>query len=205
MENNQFDFHLDQLIKERLVMKQNGIYQLTSIGKEYANRMDTDQVVISKQAKISAWICVMREKSGETDFLIYTRLKQPFYGCQGFISGKLKYGEKIIAAAKRELLEETGLTGNPELVNIKHFLVYDKKTNELIEDKFMYLCRVINPKGIIKSNEEGEHMWVNEAEMRLKITHPFEDIEELIKYAMEAKKFDGTIKLFEIDHWSEKF
>src|SRR3989344_2695226 len=69
MENNQFDFHLDQLIKERLVVKQNGIYQLTSVGKEYANRMDTDQVVISKQAKISAWICVMREKSGETAFL----------------------------------------------------------------------------------------------------------------------------------------
>jgi hypothetical protein len=92
MENNQFDFHLDQLINGNYIKKEDGIYSLTSFGKEYANRMDTDTVAIMKQAKVSAIVLPVKIVNSKKYYLIYTRLKQPFYGCQGFMSGKVSYG-----------------------------------------------------------------------------------------------------------------
>src|SRR5436190_10158647 len=97
MENNQFDFHLDQLTKAGYVKKSDKDYSLTSLGKEYANRMDTDKVLVTPQSKVSVILCPLKN---DNEYLIYTRLKQPFYGCQGFMSGKVQYGELIIDAAK---------------------------------------------------------------------------------------------------------
>ncbi len=206
MENNQLDFHLGKLVGDGYVSKGKKYYALTNLGKEYANRMDTEQVVIPKQSKVSAWICCSRKVGKRNQYLIYTRLKQPFYGCQGFMSGKVRYGEKVVEAARRELLEETGLKGNPRIVSIKHFLVYDKSTTELVEDKFMFLCLVKNPQGSLSPDEtEGKYQWVNEADLRTYITNPFEPIDELLSYLEETKKFTGQITLDEIDHQSSKF
>lgn len=106
IENNQFDFHLDQLIRFEYIEKLGKEYSLTSVGKEFANRMDTDKTTINIQAKISAVVAPVRiNKDGEKEFLIYTRLKHPFYGCQGFMSGKIAYGEAVLEAASRELKE----------------------------------------------------------------------------------------------------
>jgi len=206
MENNQFNFHLDQLIDGGYITKDGRDYSLTNFGKEYANRMDTEQTIIAKQSKISAWVCCIRTFGGKKQYLIYTRLKQPFYGCQGFISGKVAYGEKVLEAARRELKEETGLEGNAQIVSIKHFLVFDKATNELVEDKFMFLCLIKNPQGSLNPDEtEGKYQWVNDENLRTYITNPFEPIDELLGYLEETKKFTGRITLSEIDHWSAKF
>lgn len=201
MENNQFDFHLDQLISGGYVEKKNKTYKLTNFGKEYANRMDTEEVLIAKQSKISAWICCRRKNQ----YLIYTRLKQPFYGCQGFMSGKVKYGEKIVEAAERELEEETGLKGKPQIVSIKHFLVFDKQSNELVEDKFMFLCLMENPTGELRPHDEGKYEWINENNLKSYVINHFESWRAFEKQLEEIKSFKGEIKLEEIDHWSEKF
>ncbi len=206
MENNQLDFHLDKLIAEGYIENGEKHYFLTNLGKEYANRMDTDQVVIAKQSKVTAWICCSRRNGKAKQYLIYTRLKQPFYGCQGFMSGKVRYGEKVVDAARRELLEETGLKGSPQIVSIKHFLVYDKSTKELVEDKFMFLCLVKNPQGSLSPDEtEGKYQWVDEDNLRTYITNPFEPIDELLSYLEETQKFTGQMTLHEVDHYSDKF
>ena len=85
MENNKFDFHLDQLIEFGYVEKEDKKYRLTAIGKEYANRIDTERVEVTRQAKIGVFICCIRENNGR-EFLLITRKKQPFYKCKGFVS-----------------------------------------------------------------------------------------------------------------------
>lgn len=49
-------------------------------------------------------------KKGKKQYLVQTRLKDPFFGYHGYVTGKIRWGEKILEAAKRELLEETGMT-----------------------------------------------------------------------------------------------
>ncbi len=205
MENNQFDFHLDKLVSSGLIAKNGKQYHLTNKGKEYANQMDTDAIVINKQAKISVMICCMRIKNGQKQYVIFTRLKQPFFGCQGFPTGKVSYGEKVVDAANRELREEVGLIGKAKIVAIKHFLVLNRKTSELLEDKFMYLCLIKNPKGNLTPNNEGKFEWVNEIDFPKYITNHFESFTAFIKQVELFKTFTGEVKMEEIVHKSNKF
>lgn len=205
MENNQFDFHLKELIKSGYIAKNQQYYSLTGTGKEFANRMDTDKVTISQQAKISAWFCCRRKKGKEYDYLIYTRLKQPFYGCQGFPSGKVQYGEMVINAAKRELYEETQLIGTPQIVAIKHYLVFDKILKNLLEDKFMFFCLIANPKGTLKPNNEGRYEWVSQTNLQKHITKPFENYSAFKKQLDLINNYDGRPVFIEENHFSYKF
>jgi len=205
MENNQFDFHLKELIKAGYVEKDSRFYFLTGMGKEYANRMDTDKVAMNQQAKISVWFCCRRKNKDEFQYLIYTRLKQPFYGCQGFPSGKVQYGETVVKAATRELKEETNLKSTPRIVMIKHYLVFDKKDKNLLEDKFMFLCLFENPSGALKTNNEGKYDWVSKKDIEKYVTNHFESFPVFQKQIDLIDNFDGNITFIEEKHFSSKF
>lgn len=202
MENNQFDFHLDQLIDQGLVKKENGKYALTNTGKEFANRVDESEQKLKLQAKVSVLVGIRKNTLKGFDYLIYTRLKHPFYGCQGFMSGKVKYGEKITDAAERELKEETNLEGKATIIGAKHFRVFNKETNELLEDKIMYFCRVENPTGEMKFTKEGSFEWIPEEKVFETITKPFETLKNDFVIMTSTKK---QAVLIEEDHVTESF
>lgn len=205
MENNKFDFHLDQIIRIGYIQKSQLGYSLTSLGKEYANRMDTDKVKMSKQAKISVFMAGIKIYKRHRQFLIYTRLKQPFYGAQGFPSGKVMYGESVEEAATREFFEETGLIGKPEIMSIRHYRVFDQITDELLEDKFMFLCRMKNPKGKLIDSEEGKFEWVPESKIFDYVTYHFVSLEQFRLDIEEITSFTGTLRFEEINQKTDKF
>jgi ADP-ribose pyrophosphatase YjhB (NUDIX family) len=206
IENNQFQFHLDQLTEMGLVKKDVEGYSLTNKGKEYANRIDESENALKLQAKISVWVCCTRRFEGKLQFLIYTRLKQPFYGCQGYLCGKVRYGEKINGAAIRELKEETNLEGkDPKIVAIKHYRVFDKKSQELLEDKFMFLVLIENPEGELINNNEGKFEWVSEDKLMDYVANPFEDKKDFLHQIQLIKEYDGITRFFEEDCQSDKF
>src|SRR5687768_2225693 len=65
--NDQFNFHVKKLIHDGLLEKtEDKIYKLTLVGKEFANRFDTDKKEIEKQAKVSVKMVITREKNGIT-------------------------------------------------------------------------------------------------------------------------------------------
>jgi ADP-ribose pyrophosphatase YjhB (NUDIX family) len=205
LENNQFDFHLDQLIKAGYIQKTEQGYLLTQSGKEYANRMDTDTVKIPKQAKVSVSLAIRREFEGKRQYLIYTRLKQPFYGCQGFPSGKIRYGENVTDTITRELKEETNLDGAGVPVLLRHYRVFDKSSKELLEDKFMFYSLVENPTGELVPNNEGKFEWVDYDNLFSYVTNHFVSNEQFRKNIEFIEHFDGVMRFEEMDQFDDRF
>ena len=73
--NDHFTFHVNQLLKEGLIRKDNRKYFLTTEGKEFANRMDTDSLKLEKQGKVAIAIHAVRTNKGVKEYLVHRRLK----------------------------------------------------------------------------------------------------------------------------------
>jgi len=154
MQSDRFTFHLKKLIKVGYVTKDDGLYRLSRAGKEYANRMDTAENVIEKQAKLSVVLVIER---WDGMWLHQQRLKHPYYGYWGHPTGKVRWGETLLQAAARELMEETGLTANLRIAGMFHKLDYAETTGELLEDKLLCLVHGTSPRGELITDPEGHH------------------------------------------------
>lgn len=163
--SDQFTFHLKQLSEAGIIEKdERGNYKLTISGKEYANRHDIDsqEVKLEKQAKLSVVVIPTRLNNGEREYAMQTRLKQPYYGFRGFVTGKIKYGEAAAEAAERELLEEMGLQGNLIQKSVYHERVYSVE-QQLLEDKYFFLFLAENVEGdLIQEFPGGKNDWCAE-------------------------------------------
>lgn len=175
--SNLLAFHLQQLQRLDLISKKAAAYTLTDKGKEFANRSDSLHKEDLRQ-KNGVIMCCYRKLSqkAEPEFLIYTRKKHPFFGSQGYPSGKIRYGETLAEAAQRELLEETNLQGIPQLFLIQHHLVYDQKDHRLLEDKFFFFNYFDNPTGELHYSDEGDFTWVKFSDFPKFVTKPFESL-----------------------------
>lgn len=176
--NDHFTFHIKRLVELNLVQKNKNGYELTVTGKEFANRLDTESLKLERQPKTTILlICVKHDK-----YLIQERLKQPYFGFHGYITGKIRWGETISEAARRELTEETGLTGTPKLVGIKHKMDYDL-SGELLEDKFFFVVKFESPTGkLVENFEGGRNLWLSEKEI-FQLPNLFDGISESFKMA----------------------
>lgn len=163
MSSDHFNFHLQKLVELKLVEKvSRGTYSLTPRGKEYANKLDTDNHTIERQPKTAVILAVERVKDGKKEYLFQERLKQPYYGFWGFATGKVRWGETITQTAERELMEETGLTADHRVAGVYHELVYQQETGEQLEDKIFFVVHCTNTKGkLVEEFEGGRNSWMS--------------------------------------------
>ncbi|MFA6602983.1 MAG: NUDIX domain-containing protein [Candidatus Shapirobacteria bacterium] len=176
-----FSFHLRQLTDLGLVSKtEKGKYCLTTKGKEYANRFDTEATEVERQPKIGVLIIGVKNENGQTKYLMQQRLKQPYFGFWGFVTGKIRWGEKFEETALRELGEETGLKGKCELVGIEHKTDL-AEDGTVLEDKVFVTFKATELKGELQENfEGGKNQWMSKTEIE-KLTEPFDDVEAIIE------------------------
>ena len=174
-----FSFHLEKLAQDGWIKKNDLLYLLTDKGKELAGRMDLGDKTVRNQAKISAVMVCIDNRNSEEKFLLYTRLKSPFYKYQGFPTGKVHEGEEILAAARRELNEEVKLKGTPQVIGILHSRILNHR-KELLEDKIFFICKFLNPKGSLKSGPEGKYKWVPKTEISRYLQKPVQEIKDFI-------------------------
>ncbi len=164
---DQFNFHLKALVESELIAKSSiGKYQLTTRGKEFANRFDTDKSEIEKQGKICVSVYGIKLNGKNKKYLLQERLKEPFYGCYGAITGKVRWGEKMEEAAVREFKEETGLDSKVELIYLRHKMDYSKE-GDLLDDKvfFVFKAQVIGGE-LIERFEGGRNTWLTVPEIK---------------------------------------
>jgi len=178
--NDHFSFHIKHLLTEGLIVKEGGKYRLTDVGKEFANRMDTDSLQLEKQAKVGVALHAVRKVKGKLEYLVHKRLKEPFFGWYGSHSGKIKWGETPEAAAKREFLEETGLSGKFSLKGIVHYH-HIHRDGRFLEDKYFWVYRVDDVEGELKVKvTEGENIWMDEKTYR-SLNNVFATFDELVE------------------------
>lgn len=184
LESDHFNFHLQSLVKLGYIAKSpSNAYTLTTMGKEHANKLDTDANTIERQPKVTVLLNVLRESERGLELLVQQRLKQPFYGFWGIPTGKIRWGETIIQTAQRELFEETGLTcDDPKFYGVHHKIDYNQDTGELLEDKIFFEVLCFNPEGnLIEQFPGGQNRFVTQDEVTtvgklfVGVDKPFED------------------------------
>lgn len=177
---DQFTFHLKRLISDGLVSKDNNAYTLTPTGKEFANRFDTEKVEVERQAKLSILVICVKKRKNLKEYLIHQRLKQPYYGFHGFITGKMRWGETAAETALRELKEEANLTGKPIFAGIEHKMDYSPD-GSFLEDKYFFIFRFENPKGKVSQDfQAGKNFWASKNQI-IKLPNLQADMRRLLK------------------------
>jgi ADP-ribose pyrophosphatase YjhB (NUDIX family) len=160
--SNHFNFHIARLVELGLVEQvASGRYRLTTRGKEYANRLDTDNNTVERQPKCAVLLLVERERPGREEYVFQQRLKHPYFGFWGRPTGKIRWGETIVQCAGRELMEETGLTADCTVLGVYHELTRERGTGDLLEDKIFFYVRCSNVQGELKEQfEGGRNAWM---------------------------------------------
>jgi ADP-ribose pyrophosphatase YjhB (NUDIX family) len=184
LSSDHFNFHIKKLTEVGYIEKNDSNrYTLTRAGKEYSNRMDTDDNVIEKQPKISVALIIENENG---EFLAQQRLKQPYFGFWGRPTGKIRWGETMIEAAERELMEETGLSAELSVAGFYHKMDYDKESGDLLEDKVFVLIYGTNSQGELIVDDEGHHNeWLSDDELQSRGT-VFQSVPEITAMAKKG-------------------
>ncbi|MDD3035509.1 MAG: NUDIX domain-containing protein [Candidatus Saccharimonadaceae bacterium] len=186
MTSDHFTFHIKKLVKSGFIIKEKDRYSLTIAGKEYSNRMDTDENVIERQPKISVVLIIENHKG---QVLEQQRLKHPYYGYWGHPTGKVRWGETLAESAARELMEETGLSADMRVAGLFHKMDYDESTDILLEDKYFCVIHATNPKGnLIVDNEGHRNEWLSVEDV-LKKDKKFESIDETVELVRKQDFF----------------
>ena len=187
--SDHFNFHINKLVELGLVEKvSRGHYKLSAKGKEYANRLDTDDNTIERQPKIAVILAVERIHNGKKQFLFQERLKNPYFGYWGLPSGKVRWGETIVETAQRECLEETGLQAEFRVAGVYHEHVKIEGNDDLIEDKVFFVCHGKNPVGEMVSDFEGGH-------------NEWMEFKEAMKKELRFASFETEIEILNKQDW----
>lgn len=181
--SDHLSFHIRRLLDLNLIQKNvSDLYCLTTEGKHFADTIDTRTFQVELQAKLTVAIICQRIRNSKIEYLWQQRLKHPYYGYWGCISGKIRKGESPEQSAIRELYEETGLFGSFKLVGIEHKLDYDSAhPHRLLADKYFFVFLVTGIKGnLITEFNEGKNAWLDQSQID-KLENPFPDMSNILK------------------------
>lgn len=110
IESNHYAYHLDQLLREQLIVKKDKRYRLSPYGLTTIDRLSHGDMHVRLQPHIATALDITTP-TGKT--LLFTRNFQPYFHRTGFPLGKIHLEETIAQAATRELYEKTGLQDIP--------------------------------------------------------------------------------------------
>jgi 8-oxo-dGTP pyrophosphatase MutT (NUDIX family) len=180
MESDSFKFHIRALTKLNYITKKdNGDYQLTTLGKEFANNIDELNRTVQKQPKLSVMLVVSRHNdNNQQEFLFQKRLRSPYYNYWSFITGPVQWGEAFEETAARELEKQTNLTASLEVTTFYRKRDYISAKSNLQEDKLFVILKATNVLGQITNDwSGGANEWMTAEELGQKSLHFDSDFE----------------------------
>ena len=191
VESEHMNYHIKKLVDMGYVNKDGFNYSLTIEGKKFVDLVDSESNKVEKMPKVAVIIFVLRKNKGVVEQLSCKRLKQPFYGKIGRLTGKVKFGETIETTAKRELREETGLVAK----NVRIFKIYRKmsknKLGDFVQDAVFFLCALDGISGtFIEKTEFQENLWIRRSDLNRSDLDFFNDYDFFEEYPKKELWFE---------------
>lgn len=188
LESDQFNYHLQYLVKKGIILNEKGKYGLTRNGVKLVEQFDVKGTVYD-QFKYAVMLYVKNKDL----YLMHKWTRFPFFGEVMCAAGKIRKGELINDAAKRKLLEETGLVGNFEFLgSIRKIKYYSDGT--LFTDEIFNVCYCDKIKGeLIKINDFGENFWCTYKEAKRHIKQALHSCKEDLEILNRIEKKDLSL------------
>lgn len=160
-----FKYHLRTLVRQKYVVKaDDGAYELTAEGKEFANRLDEGTGRELEQPKASMLLVVRSEGK----YLAHRRTREPFWGFWGIASAPMLRGVPVRESAARELKKQTGLTAEFQVAGLQR-LIDTRPNGTVLEDKlFTLLVADISGCPPAHSWYGGQSQWLTRGELLAK-------------------------------------
>ncbi len=182
LSNDHFTFHLKQLQRWGLIDKPADLYSLTTTGKELASRLQDEGTGFRRQPKVTVLVVPVKQDGDQRQYLAQQRLRQPFYGYHGFMTGAVQWGEPVLEAAARVLKTEAGLVGNLLLLGIQHKTDFMPPAT-LLEDRYFFVVRADNPVGELRAEfSDGRNLWLAKTKIN-ELEHVFPDLDRTLAMA----------------------
>lgn len=200
LESEHMNYHLKQLVEINFVSKDGSKYFLTDIAKDFSNLLDDKMKIVEKQPKTSIILEASRKnKRGEIEHLLMKRLRQPYYGKVGRLTGKVRFGETLKDAAARELYEETGLTAKYYKLETIYRKMRVREDGTSVQDVIFYIFFISNFSGkLIKKTEFQENFWITKKELiSKKDIDPYDDL--ILEKRLKPKKLSFKEHLAEAE------
>ena len=183
IESNVFTYHLKKLETEGLVEKKDELYSLTDKGRQESAFIEGTTGDKAMMVVPVVVIIVIDEKK----VLVQRRLKEPFYGYHGFISGKINFGFNAVECAARDLLEETDLSADLELKGISMTKTFND--GKLAFHHFFFTVLGKNHRGKLKyETHKEENFWVS-LDDTSKLENKFPDFDYVLDLVQGDKFF----------------
>ncbi|MFQ5621603.1 MAG: NUDIX hydrolase [Candidatus Nanoarchaeia archaeon] len=163
-ESNKFAYHLKKLEEGGLVWKDGEHYHLTSEGKKLSAFIEGDT---GGRADFPTLTVILLVKQG-AKYLCQRRLKEPFHGYWGFVSGKINFGLNVFECATRDLLEESGLHSDEwQMKALEQVKTYDE--NGLLHHHYLFIVQTEKITGeLLEKTHKAEHEWLTVEEYKAK-------------------------------------
>jgi ADP-ribose pyrophosphatase YjhB (NUDIX family) len=202
MTSKHFTYYLKKLLEDNIITKNEGLYFLTDKGKDLVARLDEADMNIEKQPKISTAVFPIRNIGKRNyEVLVNRRLKQPYYGMVGGFTGKVRFGENFEKTARRELLEEAGLTGNFTMTGIVRKFASKNEDQTCVQDQIFILFKVTRLKGNFKKKiRDQENFWVKYSDLK-KRKDLFNSYMDFLEKAVHSRR----LKDFEVEYVAEGY
>jgi len=184
VEGNHFMYYLNLLIKKRYVVKTGTLYDLTTTGRRYIDKLSLKKFKPRIQPKIVTLLVCQNHKK---EYLLYRRHHQPFFNMLGFPYGKVHLGETLASAANREFAEKTGLTG--KLIHRGDVYITVNEHGELLTHTLFHIFFGTKMTGKLKAKSSiGDCLW-----MKLPHPHPNELMPGVSEIYQLLQKYPKTL------------
>ncbi len=159
LDNNAFNYHLKNLLRDGFINKIDEGYRLSSEGRRLWRRLQERPEDFSVRAISVLFLAVKNQGK----WLLYRRKTHPLLGKVGFMHAYPSHQSSITAAAQDALQKATGLNAEFRVIGSGFFRTYAGEQLESFTN-FTMLTADQSSGELLQNGEDAEFFWVSELE-----------------------------------------